>query len=132
METGDDDMNKPETEKPPKVLTILLIKGPYVSEAADMAFHTALKAKQMGYMVNVFLYLDGTWNSHLTGDKNYNNPGDWLKRLIRKGVNVKSCERCSNARDLTEKNIINEVQITGSSKLIDFLMNSDKILTFGG
>jgi len=132
METGDDDMNNPETEKQPKILTILLIKGPYVSEAADIAFQTALKAKQMGYKVHVFLYLDGTWNSHLTGDKNYNNPGDWLKRLIRKEIQVTSCERCSNARDLTEENIIKGVQISGSTKLIDYLKDSDKVLTFGG
>ena len=115
-----------------KVLTILLIKGPYVSEAADIAFKTALKAKRKGYKVNIFLYLDGTWNSHLTGDKNFNNPGDWLKRVIRKEIDVKACERCSNARDLKENNIIDGVNISGSSKLIDFLMESDKVLTFGG
>ena len=119
-------------EKNSKVLTILLIKGPYVSESADIAFKTALKAKRMGYKVNLFLYLDGTWNTHLTGDKSYNNPGDWLKRVIRKEINVKACERCSNARDLNEGNIIKGVEISGSSKLIDFLMESDKVLTFGG
>ena len=132
MESGDDNMNQTEKEKTPKVLTVLLIKGPYVSEAADIAFKTALKAKRMGYKVNVFLYLDGTWNTHLTGDKNFNNPGDWLKRVIRKEIDVKACERCSSARDLVDSNIIKGVEISGSSKLIDFLMESDKVLTFGG
>ena len=121
-----------ETEKKSKTLTILLIKGPYVSEAADIAFRTALKAKQMGYDVNVFLYLDGTWNSHLTGDKNFNNPGDWLKRLIRKGVTVKSCERCSEARDLNSTNIVEGLEISGTPTFLDFLKQSDKVLTFGG
>ena len=125
-------MNQSSQEKSSKVLTILLIKGPYVSEAADVAFKTALKAKRMGYQVNVFLYLDGTWNTHLTGDKNFNNPGDWLKRVIRKKIDVKACERCSSARDLVSCNIINGVEISGSSKLIDFLMESDKVLSFGG
>ena len=125
-------MNQTVKEKTPKVLTILLIKGPYVSEAADIAFKTALKAKRMGYKVNIFLYLDGTWNTHLTGDKNFNNPGDWLKRVIRKEIDVKACERCSGARDLVDANIIDGVEISGSSKLIDFLMESDKVLTFGG
>ena len=119
-------------EKQNKVLTILLIKGPYVSEAADIAFKTALRAKRKGYKVNVFLYLDGTWNTHLTADKNFNNPGDWLKRVIRKKIEVKACERCSNARDLVKDKIIDGVEISGSSKLIDFLMESDKVLTFGG
>ncbi len=132
MESGDYNMNQTVKEKTPKVLTILLIKGPYVSEAADIAFKTALKAKRMGYKVNIFLYLDGTWNTHLTGDKNFNNPGDWLKRVIRKEIDVKACERCSSARDLVDANIIDGVEISGSSKLIDFLMESDKVLTFGG
>ncbi len=132
MGTGDNNMNQMKNEKTSKVLTILLTKGPYVSEAADIAFKTALKAKRMGYKVNVFLYLDGTWNTHLTGDKNFNNPGDWLKRVIRKGIDVKACERCSSARDLIEENIIEGVKISGSSKLIDFLIESDKVLTFGG
>lgn len=131
MEASDDNMNDNNLTNS-KVLTILLIKGPYVSEAADIAFKTALKAKRMGYKVNVFLYLDGTWNTNLKGDKNYNNPGDWLKRVIRKEIDVKACERCSNARDLIEGDIIKGVQIAGSSKLIDFLMESDKVLTFGG
>jgi sulfur relay (sulfurtransferase) complex TusBCD TusD component (DsrE family) len=132
MEKSDDNMNQHEQEKPSKVLTILLIKSPYVSEAADIAFKTALRAKRKGYKVNIFLYLDGTWNAHLTSDKNYNNPGDWLKRVIRKKIDVKACERCSSARDLVNCNIIDGVEISGSSVLIDFLMESDKVLTFGG
>jgi len=132
MEESINNMNEIQNKTKSKVLTILLIKGPYVSEAADIAFKTALKAKRKGYKVNVFLYLDGTWNSHLTGDKNFNNPGDWLKRVIRKEIDVKACERCSNARDLIKEDIIEGVHISGSSKLIDFLMESDKVLTFGG
>ena len=90
MEASDDNMNDNNLTNS-KVLTILLIKGPYVSEAADIAFKTALKAKRMGYKVNVFLYLDGAWNTNLKGDKNYNNPGGWLKRVIRKEIDVKAC-----------------------------------------
>ena len=121
-----------QEEKHSKVLTILLIKGPYVSEAADISFKIALRARRKGYKVNIFLYLDGTWNTHLTGDKSFNNPGDWLKRVIRKKIEVKACERCSSARDLVQDNIIDGVEISGSSRLIDFLMESDKVLTFGG
>jgi tRNA 2-thiouridine synthesizing protein D len=129
---GDNDMSIEQPDTSSKQLTIILIKGPYVSEAVDMACKTALKAKQKGYIVHFFLYLDGTWNAHLTGDKNYNNPGDWLRRVLRKQIEVVSCERCSTARDLTEKNIIDGIHISGSSELIDFLMDSDVVLTFGG
>ena len=91
-----------------------------------------MKAKRQGYEVNLFLYLDGAWVTHLTKDKSFNNPGDWLKRVIRKGINVKMCERCSQARDLYEDNIIDGVEISGTYHLIEFLKNSDKVLTFGG
>ncbi len=125
-------MNNQNTENKTQVLTILLIKGPYVSEAADIAFKTALRAHRKGYTVNVFLYLDGTWVSHLTSDKSFNNPGDWLKRVIRKGITVNMCERCANARDLKKHGIIDNIQIPGSYELIEILNRSDKVLTFGG
>jgi tRNA 2-thiouridine synthesizing protein D len=132
MPKGDDFMNQDITEKQTKTLTILLTKGPYVSEAADMALKTALEAKKKGYVVNVFLYLDGTWVAHLVKDKEFNNPGDWLKRVIRKNINVAVCERCSLARDLRNENTIEGAEISGTYKCIDFYNASDKVLSFGG
>lgn len=115
-----------------KVLTIVITKGPYVSESADIALKTALRAKKKGYQVNVFLFLDGTWISHLTSNKNFNNCGDWLKRVIRKGIPVKMCERCSSARDLTQDRIIEGIKIPGTYQFIDMIKKSDKVLSFGG
>lgn len=125
-------MKTEEKGKISKVLTILITKGAYISESADIGLRTALKANRLGYTVNVFLYLDGVWISHLIGDKNFNNSGDWLKRVIRKGINVNMCERCSKARDLVEGDIINGAKITGTYTLIELLKESDKVLTFGG
>ena len=118
--------------KKPKVLTILITRGAYVSESADIGLRTALTAHRMGYTVNVFLYLDGVWISHLVGDKDFNNSGEWLKRVIRKGIKVRMCERCSHARDLVEGKIIEGAHITGTYTMIELLKNSDKVLTFGG
>lgn len=125
-------MNEVNTNHKSKVLTIVITKGPYISESAEMGLKTALKAKRKGYEVNVFLFLDGTWISHLTSDKNFNNCGDWLKRVIRKGINVKMCDRCSKARDLTQCTIIDGIEIPGTYQFIDLLKKSDKVLTFGG
>lgn len=125
-------MNKDINGKKTKTLTILLTKGPYVSEAADIALKTALEAKKKGYVVNVFLYLDGTWVAHLVKDKEFNNPGDWLKRVIRKNINVAVCERCSHARDLRKDNTIEGSNISGSYKCLEFISESDKVLCFGG
>ena len=126
MGKGDNDMSKKKT------LTILLTKGPYVSESADMAIQTALKAKKMGYNVNIFIYLDGVWNAHIKEEKGFNNPGEWIKWAIKKGINVSACERCSKARDLDQSDILDGIKISGSYKFIDMLKESDKVLTFGG
>ena len=125
-------MNCSNIDNREKILTIVITKGPYVSESSDIALKIALKAKKKGYRVNVFLFLDGVWTSHLTGYKNFNNPGDWLKRVIRKGITVKMCQRCSNARDLKIENIIEGIEIPGTYEFIDMIKNSDKVLTFGG
>ncbi len=119
-------------EEKKKVLTILLTKGPYTSEASDLALKTALAGKKMGYEVNIFIYLDGAWNTHITKEKPYNNPGEWLRSVVKRGINIGVCERCSEARDLQEGNMVEGVSITGSYYFIDMLMRSDKVLTFGG
>lgn len=130
MGQGDNYMNKTATKN--KVLTILLTRGPYVSEAADIATKTAIAAKKMGYTVNMFLYLDGTWTAHLTTDKNYNNPGIWLETALQKKINIHMCDRCSKARDLIPENILPNINISGSYQLIELIKNSDQVLTFGG
>ena len=61
-------------EEKNKTLTILLLKGPYVSEYADPAAITALKARKKGYKVNLFLYLDGAWLPHIKTFKDFSNP----------------------------------------------------------
>ena len=116
----------------PKTLTIVLTKGPYTSEAADMALKTALAARRKGYKVNLFLYLDGTWVSHVTKEKSYSNPGEWLRSAISRGVDVSACERCSEARDLEEGAIVEGVKILGTYHMIDLIKASDRVLTFGG
>jgi tRNA 2-thiouridine synthesizing protein D len=115
-----------------KTLTIILTRGPFISDYSDIAINTALRAKKMGYKVNLFLYLDGTWNAHVKREKKYSNPGEWLRWCIKKGVKVAACERCSEARDLVKEDIIEGVEIGGVYRLLDMLKESDKVLTFTG
>lgn len=115
-----------------KTLTIILTRGPFISDHSDIAVNTALRARQMGYKVNLFLYLDGTWVAHIKRDKPYSNVGEWLRWCIKKGVNVAACERCSEARDLVPGDIIPGVEIGGVYRLLDMLKESDRVLTFMG
>ena len=71
-----------------KTLSILLLRGPYVSEYAEIAAKLALTARKKGYKTNMFLYLDAAWLQHIKEFKEFSNPGDWLKRAMRKGVSI--------------------------------------------
>jgi len=123
---------KSKKEEKGKTLTILLLRGPFISEYADLATNMALKARRKGYKVNMFLYLDGAWLPHVKTFKDYSNAGEWLRWAIKKGVNVKACHRCSSARDLTEDDIMEGVEIAGLYSFLDMLAESDRVLTFTG
>jgi sulfur relay (sulfurtransferase) complex TusBCD TusD component (DsrE family) len=119
-----------KTEKK-RTLTILVMRGPYISQSVDIAIKVALEAKRIGHDVNLFLYLDGVFTTHLTKDKDYHNPGEWLRWCVKKGVNVAMCSRCSGARDLEESCVIPGIkfgQVWGD--LTKMIAEADKVLTF--
>jgi tRNA 2-thiouridine synthesizing protein D len=116
-----------------KTLTIVLNRGPFISEYADMAVELAIAAKKKGHNVNLYLYLDGVWVPHVKKDKDFSNVGDRLRWAIKKGVNVKSCARCADeARDITSEDMIDGVPLVGIYSLVDWLKESDKVVTFTG
>ncbi len=122
-----------EQSSEPKTLTIVLNRGPFISEYADMAVNLALGARKKGYNVNLYLYLDGVWVAHVRRDKDFANVGEHLRSAMRKGVNVKSCARCADeARDITEDDQIEGIPLVGIYTLIDWLKESDKVVTFTG
>jgi sulfur relay (sulfurtransferase) complex TusBCD TusD component (DsrE family) len=113
-----------------KTLTLLLHRGPFESEYADLAVNIALKAQEKGHNVNLWLYGDGVWTSHVKGQKDYPNVGANLRKALEKGVNVKICSRCAEARDLEKDDIIGGIPIVGLFDFLDWLVESDKVLTF--
>ena len=115
-----------------KSLTVLLNRGPFVSEYADMALDLVLKAKEKGYDVNLYLYVDGVWAPHVKLKKDYANVGAKLRKALEIGVNVKSCARCAEARDALEEDIIEGIPLVGLFDFIDWLKESDKAITFTG
>jgi len=115
-----------------KTLTILLNRGPFVSEYADLALRLALKAREKGYDVNLYLYVDGVWVPHVKEDKPYPNPGEKLRRALEKGVRVKVCNRCAEARDVVAGDIVGDIPLVGLFEFTEWLRESDKVLTFTG
>jgi sulfur relay (sulfurtransferase) complex TusBCD TusD component (DsrE family) len=118
-------------EGSPKTLTLVVMRGPYVSLNDEIAFKVAIEAKRAGYAVNLFLYLDGVFNSHLMREKDFHNPGELLRWCVKKGVNVVMCSKCSDARDIEEGCAIPGIrfgQVWGD--LSKMILESDKVLTF--
>ena len=118
---------------PAKNVTILLSRGPYSSEYADMALKFANHALDKGYDVNMFLYQDGVWVQHANqGPKIFPNIGRLLEEAISKGMQIKACERCSKARGVNDDNIMECCNITGLYDFVDWVAHADKTITFSG
>jgi sulfur relay (sulfurtransferase) complex TusBCD TusD component (DsrE family) len=115
-----------------KTLTILLNRGPFVSEYADLAVRLAAKAREKGHNVNLYLYVDGVWAPHVKSEKPYANVGERLREALKNGVNVKICNRCAEARDVVAGDIIGDIPLVGLFDFTDWLRESDKVLTFTG
>lgn len=116
-----------------KTLTIILNRGPVSSEFSDMALKTAIKARDKGYNVNMWLHIDGVWLTQLKKEKQGESTGNRLKEARAKGIQIKICGRCTDLRDLGKAGeTIDGMQIMGLPELIGWLRNSDKVLTFAG
>jgi sulfur relay (sulfurtransferase) complex TusBCD TusD component (DsrE family) len=115
-----------------KTLTILLNRGPFVSEYADIALRVALKAREKGYNVNLYLYVDGVWAPHIKADKPYSNVGEKLREALKAGVQVKICNRCAEARDVVAGDVIEGIPLVGLFDFTEWMRHSDKVLTFTG
>lgn len=115
-----------------KTLTILLNRGPYISEYADLALKVALKAREKGYEVNLYLYVDGPWAAHVKQSKPYSNAGQLLRQALEQRVNVKICNRCAEARDVVAGDVIEGIPLVGLFDFTEWLKHSDKVLTFTG
>ena len=115
-----------------KTLTILLNRGPFVSEYADLAVKLAIKAREKGHKVNLYLYVDGVWAPHVKAAKPYANVGARLREAMQKGVHVKACNRCAEARDIVAGDVIEGIPLVGLFDFTEWMRESDKVLTFTG
>ncbi|MFQ6050971.1 MAG: sulfurtransferase TusA family protein [Candidatus Hydrothermarchaeota archaeon] len=120
-------------KKKAKTLTVVLNRGPYISEYTDVALNLALKAREKGYNVNLYLYIDGVWAPHKKQNpKNFPNIEEHFKKMIEKGVNIKVCARCAEARGLTQDVIVGDLPLVGLYDLIYWLKESHQSISFPG
>ncbi|MCI0714289.1 MAG: DsrE family protein [Chloroflexi bacterium] len=116
-----------------KVL-IIINDAPYGSEKAYNALRLALalRKEHADIEVQIFLMADAVLCAlpqQKTPD-GYYNLERMFKGLVQKGVQIKACGTCADARGLRELNLIDGVELSTMSQLAAWVAEADKALTF--
>ncbi len=122
----------------------MLFSSPYCSQDADHMCRIAQRAVDKGHGVNIFLYGDGV-HAQMNGQdpKAFFNVGKALQELASKGVDIKSCQRCSKARgyvdgdydgeneEYVSSKSLDEVKIFALQGLAEMIDAGDRVMVFG-
>jgi uncharacterized protein involved in oxidation of intracellular sulfur len=115
---------------------VLLIvnEAPYGSEKAYNALRLAmtLQREHEGIGVRIFLLADAVTCSikSQSTPQGYYNIERMLEFVIGRGGEVKACGSCAEARGMTGSALIDGVEISTMSQLTQWVVDSDKALTF--
>ena len=116
-----------------KVL-IAINDAPYGSEKAYNALRLAmtLQKEHAEAAVRIFLLGDAVTCAlpHQATPQGYYNVERMLKAVIHKGGEVKACGSCLEARGLKDLSLIEGAETSTMSQLAQWLVESDKVLTF--
>ncbi len=113
-------------------ITIILHDAPYGSEKSYNGLRTAMTLqKREGIQVNLFLFADATTcalQNQVTPD-GYYNIERMIRSVARKGK-VGACGTCLDIRGLKDVQLIEGVQRSSMNELTDWILASDKIISF--
>lgn len=117
-------------------MKILLIinDAPYGTEKAYNALRLAMTAQKEHpeAEVRIFLMADAVTCAlpHQTTPQGYYNIERMLRSVISRNGLVKACGSCAEARGLKDLQLIDGVKISTMSQLTQWVMESEKIITF--
>ena len=115
--------------------TLFIInEGPYGSEKAYNALRIAnqLNKEHPDVEVRIFLMADGA-NCAIasqTTPNGYYNIERMLRLSLNKGAKVKICGSCADARGLKNLPLVEGAEISNLTELTNWVVDSDKVLTF--
>jgi uncharacterized protein involved in oxidation of intracellular sulfur len=116
-----------------KVL-LVLNDAPYGTEKAYNALRLAmaLQGGSSDVEVRIFLMADAVTCAlpNQVTPQGYYNVERMLKAIINKGGQVKGCGTCSETRGIEGLKLIDGVEISTMTQLKDWVLESDKVLTF--
>ena len=117
-------------------MKILMIvnDAPYGSEKIYNALRLAMKLQQeqASTEIRIFLMADAV-TAALPGQttpQGFYNVERMLKAVVSKGGQLKACGTCAEGRGLEKLNLIDGVEISTMSQLAQWVVDSDKVLTF--
>ncbi|OLS27272.1 MAG: hypothetical protein HeimC3_04430 [Candidatus Heimdallarchaeota archaeon LC_3] len=113
-------------------ITIIINDAPYGSERSYNGLRTVRALlKRDSVEVNVFLMADATFCAldNQTTPNGFYNVGRMLTSIVNKGK-IGACGTCMDARGLTKLKLINGVHRSSMDELTDWILASDKIITY--
>lgn len=116
-------------------ILFIINDAPYGTEKAYNAFRMAMalqKEHAESVEVNIFLMADAVTCAlpNQNTPQGYYNIERMVKAVISKGANVKACGSCSDARGIREISLIEGIEISTMSQLVNWTVEADKVLTF--
>ena len=92
----------------------------------------ALQREHADVVVRIFLLADAVTSGlpNQARPQGYYNIEHMLQSVIRKGAQVSACGFCAEARGLKEVPLAAGVEIGSMSQLAEWVVDSDKVLTF--
>jgi tRNA 2-thiouridine synthesizing protein D len=112
--------------------TLIIYDAPMAKERALSALRFAWTADLEGHKVQIWLFENGVYlaKKNQTTPQGFINYGQMLEDLIKVGVEVKACVVCAEARGVLFAELINGVKLATLHELIEWTINSDKVITF--
>jgi uncharacterized protein involved in oxidation of intracellular sulfur len=115
-------------------ILFILNDAPYGSEKVYNALRLAMKLQQehVETEVRVFLMADAVIAAlpNQATPQGYYNVERMLKAVLSGHGQIKICGTCADGRGIQALNLIEGAEISTMSQLAQWVMNSDKILTF--
>ncbi len=115
-------------------ILILINDAPYGTEKAYNALRLAIQLGKDHDNVEVRVFLMADAATCALANQNtpngYYNIERMLKLIISKGSKVKICGSCMDARGLKSLQLIEGTEISTMAELTNWVVDSDKVLTF--
>ena len=120
------------------VITVAVGDPPYGKERVYTALRFSLVALHEGHQVNLFLFEDAVFAAKRgqkppempVGDAGMPNCEQLLRASIQEGLKVKACRVCTAERGLSREEVVEDVEAGSMADLVNWVVNSDKTVTF--